>query len=77
MATAALRVAYQELIPAYAATQHERQRQLLRQCLCGELFHRLEVECIHGDRFKSRAQMRESVFEYAKPITTARDVRAR
>lgn len=27
-------------------------------------FHSLKVECIHGERFTSRAQARETVFEY-------------
>lgn len=32
---------------------------------CAEsFFHSLKVECIHGERFRSRAQMRETVFEY-------------
>lgn len=32
---------------------------------CAEsFFHSLKVECIHGERFMSRAQMRETVFEY-------------
>lgn len=32
---------------------------------CAEsFFHSLKVECIHGERFKTRAQMRETVFEY-------------
>ncbi|AUZ62268.1 Mobile element protein (plasmid) [Pseudomonas sp. XWY-1] len=32
---------------------------------CAEsFFHSLMVECIHGERFMSRAQMRETVFEY-------------
>ena len=32
---------------------------------CAEsLLHSLKVECIHGERFMSRAQMRETVFEY-------------
>ncbi len=31
---------------------------------CAESFlHSLKVECIHGERFTSRAQMRETVFE--------------
>ncbi len=34
---------------------------------CAEsFFHSLKVECIHGERFASRAQMRETVFEYVK-----------
>ncbi|RMV76780.1 putative transposase [Pseudomonas caricapapayae] len=32
---------------------------------CAEsFFHTLKVECIHGERFINRAQMRETVFEY-------------
>ena len=32
---------------------------------CAEsFFHNLKVECIHGEHFMSRAQMRETVFEY-------------
>jgi transposase InsO family protein len=32
---------------------------------CAEsFFHSLKVECIHGERFMSRVQMRETVFEY-------------
>mgnify|MGYP000691651782 CR=1 FL=1 len=32
---------------------------------CSEsFFHSLKVEAIHGERFISRAQMRETVFEY-------------
>ena len=27
-------------------------------------FHSLKVECIHGERFRSRAQMGETVFEH-------------
>ncbi|WP_165676280.1 IS3 family transposase, partial [Metapseudomonas otitidis] len=34
---------------------------------CAEsFFHSLKVECIHGERFASRAQMRETVFEYVE-----------
>jgi putative transposase len=44
--------------------QHERQGQLLQQRLCGELLPQLKVECVHGERFRNRAQMRETVFEY-------------
>lgn len=34
---------------------------------CSEsFFHSLKVEAIHGERFISRAQMREKVFEYTE-----------
>jgi transposase InsO family protein len=29
-----------------------------------ELFHSLKVEAIHGEKFETRAQMRETVFKY-------------
>ncbi len=37
---------------------------LLRQCLFGKFFHGLKVESIHGERFETRQQIRETVFEY-------------
>lgn len=34
---------------------------------CAEsFFHSLKAECIHGERFTSRAQMRETVFEFVE-----------
>lgn len=30
------------------------------------IFHSLKVECPHGERFRSRAQMRETMFEYVE-----------
>lgn len=57
--------AYQQLIRAHALRCSMSAKGNYYDNACAEsFFHSLKVECIHGERFKTRAQMRETVFEY-------------
>lgn len=57
--------AYQELIRAYHLRCSMSARGDCYDNACAEsFFHSLKVECIHSERFMSRSQMRETVFEY-------------
>lgn len=57
--------AYQELIRAHHLRCSMSAKGNCYDNACAEsFFHSLKVESIHGERFMSRAQMRETVFEY-------------
>ncbi|AJO78028.1 transposase [Pseudomonas putida] len=59
--------AYQELIRAHHLRCSMSAKGNCYDNACAEsFFHSLKVECIHGERFTSRAQMRETVFEYVE-----------
>lgn len=59
--------AYQELIRAHHLRSSMSAKGNCYDNACAEsFFHSLKVECIHGERFRSRAQMRETVFEYVE-----------
>ncbi len=56
---------YQQLTRAHALRCSMSAKGNYYDNACAEsFFHSLKVECIHGERFKTRAQMRETVFEY-------------
>lgn len=58
-------MAYQTLIRAHQLRCSMSAKGNCYDNACAEsFFHSLKVECIHGERFMSRAQMRETVFEY-------------
>ncbi|MET1080207.1 MAG: IS3 family transposase [Pseudomonas sp.] len=58
-------MAYQALIRAHHLRCSMSAKGNCYDNACAEsFFHSLKVECIHGERFISRAQMRETVFEY-------------
>jgi len=58
-------VAYQALITAHGLRCSMSAKGNCYDNACAEsFFHSLKVECIHGEPFASRAQMREAVFEY-------------
>jgi putative transposase len=57
--------AYQRLIVAYQLRCSMSAKGNCYDNACAEsFFHSLKVECIHGEQFSSRAEMREAVFEY-------------
>ena len=58
-------MAYQTLIRAHQLRCSMSAKGNCYDNACAEsFFHSLKVECIHGERFMSRAHMRETVFEY-------------
>ena len=58
---------YQELIRAHHLRCSMSAKGNCYDNACAEsFFHSLKVECIHGERFRSRAQMSETVFEYVE-----------
>lgn len=58
-------MAYQTLIRAHQLRCSMSAKGNCYDNACAEsFFHSLKVECIHGERFMSRAQMRQTVFEY-------------
>lgn len=57
--------AYQELLRAHHLRCSMSAKGNCYDNACAEsFFHSLKVECIQGERFISRAQMRETMFEY-------------
>ncbi len=57
--------AYQSLIRAHHLRCSMSAKGNCYDNACAEsFFHSLKVECIHGERFRTRVQMRETVFEY-------------